>query len=314
MRESLPATLSATNDALSLVTKRRLIAVYTAAPSRMSGDLEASGELGAELSQGDIRCFAISNGKAPFPREPGGAGSAFMPPPEGLFDTLFLGRSLRLFKNAWGAAMISRIARALRPGGRLIIWFDGTSRPQGFWRLADLEQFFGTAASQTANDHAIFVIDRPPSPPPSILNWYFSSFSELILHDMSVRYDLLQHDWSEPSNPILNYDELDDPLLTGFLTNPPVKEIVRDIVAHWPRDYRTNLQNAISEHSYLIGGISYKSALINAIIRDNFTASSGLRLADFGAGYGLLAAELLLDSNCPVDSALNVDINSVNLP
>ena len=79
------------------------------------------------------------------------------------------------------------------------------------------------------------------------------------------------------------------------------------------RDFSTNLRDAINENSYLIGGISYKSALITAIIRDNFTASSGLRLADFGAGYGLLAAELLLDSNCPVDSALNVDINSVNL-
>ena len=129
---------------------------------------------------------------------------------------------------------------------------------------------------------------------------------------MSIRYDLLQHDWSERSQPILNYDELNDPLLTGFFINPPVKENGAD-VEQQPRDFRTNLQNAINENSYLIGGISYKSALINAIIRDSFTASSGLRFADFGAGYGLLAAELLLDSDCPVDSALNVDIGSVNL-
>jgi SAM-dependent methyltransferase len=322
---------------VSFATKRQLVAVYTAAPTRMAADLEGAGALGVELSKGDIRCFALSNGKASFPREPSGAGSAFMTPSEGLFDSLFLGRSLRLFKNAWGASMIAHIARTLRPGGQLIIWFDGSSRPQGFWQLADLEQFFGTATSKTANDHAVFVIDQPPNPPPSILNWYFSSFSELILHDMSIRYDLLQHDWSERSQPILNYNELNDPLLSGFFINPPVKEYV-DVMRTWaglspalrmqgvscetsagseneqrPRDFRTNLQNAINENSYLIGGISYKSALINAIIRDSFMESSGLRFADFGAGHGLLAAELLLDNDCPVDSALNVDINSVYL-
>jgi SAM-dependent methyltransferase len=314
MRQSLPDTRSASNDTLACAAKRQLIAVYTTAPTRMAADLEGAGALGAELSKADIRCFALSNGDASFPTKPGGAGSAFMPPPEGLFDSLFLGRSLCLFKNPWGAAMISHIARALRPGGRLVIWFDVTSRPQGFWRLADLEQLFGTAASQTFNDHAVFVIDRPPSPPPSILNWYFSSFSELILHDMSIRHDLLRHDWSELSGHILNYDEFNDPLLTGYFINPPVNEIIlRYIAEQLSRDFRSNLQNAISENSYLIGGISYKSALINAIIHDNFTASSGLRFADFGGGYGLLAAELLLNKDSPVDSALNIDISPCNL-
>ena len=90
-----------------------------------------------------------------------------MPPVERLFDSVLLGRSLRLLENPWGAAMIAHIAGALRPGGQLIIWFDRTSRPWGFWRLSDLEQFFETATSKTVNDHAVFVIDRPPSPPPS---------------------------------------------------------------------------------------------------------------------------------------------------
>ena len=66
MPKSSPATLSATDDGLSFVTKRELTAVYTAAPARMSGDLAALGALGAELSLGDIRCFALSNGNASF--------------------------------------------------------------------------------------------------------------------------------------------------------------------------------------------------------------------------------------------------------
>jgi SAM-dependent methyltransferase len=66
-----------------------------------------------------------------------------------------------------------------------------------------------------------------------------------------------------------------------------------------------------SNLGYYVGGLSYKSPIMAFIARSH-GLPEGLRLVDMGAGYGLLAAELLLDPVLKSGHATATDISPVN--
>jgi SAM-dependent methyltransferase len=66
-----------------------------------------------------------------------------------------------------------------------------------------------------------------------------------------------------------------------------------------------------SNLGYYVGGLSYKSPVMAFIARSH-GLPEGFRLVDMGAGYGLLAAELLLDPALGAGHATATDISPVN--
>ena len=295
------------------VPKRRstasLTGVFTASRDRLDADLEAAGPLGTRLAQREIRCLAQANGKFWFPRSREETGCVYVPLVSGTFDTVFLGRSLRLFRNAWGMAFITHAARALAPGGQLIISYSTGAIDQGFWRLSDLVTFFGADPIEIVEKHAVFWINKLPTGPRSILDWFYEGFADLMMDEMQDRITDRR-----------DYGLLNDPLLSGFIANAGrenwapgdygnrARAIGEERARRGAsRGFEEELQDAIAGHSYLMGGISYKSALLAEIIRNHCARSSGLRYCDLGGGYGLLAAEMLIAESNLVERAVNVD-------
>ena len=193
-RSAVPAAVPKSNSRASLT------GVFTASRDRLGADLEAAGPLISRLAIREkdfesgsgplaMRCFAQSDGDFWFPRNHEETGCAYVPLTSRTFHTVFLGRSLRLFRNAWGTAFIRHAARALVPEGQLMISFSNAGVDQGFWRLSDLVTFFGTDPIEIADEHAVFLIDKVPSEPRSILDWFYEGFADLMMFEMQNSHD-----------------------------------------------------------------------------------------------------------------------------
>lgn len=109
----------------------------------------------------------------------------------------------------------------------------------------------------------------------SVLDWHYRNFSEIERIYLSSSPN--DEDITEPVDPSFHRGE-----------------------------QREFLAERRPEFSYLISGVSYKSALLRYILR-NQCQRDELRLLDVGGGYGALAAELLLDPGLNIAQAIVCD-------
>jgi SAM-dependent methyltransferase len=314
----------ASSSLADLTNPQGKFGVFTSRPDRLDADIKGAGALSGQLTQNEVRCLAQSNATHCFPYGREQVGCAYVPFISGSFDNVLLGRSLRLFRNAWGAAFMAQAARSITPGGRLMVPFVPESNSQGFWRLSDLVSFFEVEPIEIGSGHASFLLKRAPSRPLSILNWFYDEFADLIIYEMQQRF------------AACDFTVLNGPVLSKFLRNASEENWAAGEYAGRARSLaerlalpdqaglalpnqaekiseQRSLGEVIREHSYFIGGISYKSALMAEIIRAHCAKRSGLRYCDLGGGYGLLAAELLLAEADLVEFAINVDYSGLNL-
>lgn len=293
------------------------VGIFCATRGQADSDLEAAGGLADQVGdKSNHRYLAQMNGGYWFPDGADRVGSAFVPLSAERFSTVFLGRSLRLFHNAWGKAFVAHAVSALKPGGRLVTWYSKAARSQGFWRLQEFIDFFGTEPLATDNGHAVFLLDRVAARPRSVLDWHYEAFSDIILHELQGR---VADSW--------DFAELDRPLYRSMLVNAERREwkpgeFGANADALWQstkhlllpqlarRSFAEEVDTIVFDHSYLIGGASYKSALVSEIVRQHGPQRPGLRVCDVGGAHGLLAAELLLAEEAgPVATAINLDLN-----
>jgi len=75
---------------------------------------------------------------------------------------------------------------------------------------------------------------------------------------------------------------------------------------------RYNLIQQLNALGYFIGGLSYKAPIIKHIIASECENRNNLNLIDMGAGYGLLAAEMLIDPSLNMENVVATDISSLN--
>jgi hypothetical protein len=259
--------------------------------------------LASHLDGADIRVFAMNGTSARMPVRGGESASLFGPMCSGQFDHVWIGRTIPLYDAPWGRAFLLRAAQLLAPEGRMYVPIDAAGRARGVFP-ADAAASFLSAPDAFSTGHRLSVAgvnhDRPVR---SILSWYFAHLAEVILEDLRIRL------MGPNTDPLLS-----DRLCAEYLLPSDALEasVVRE-----NEPPAANIDDAINlavrRQAYQVGGISSKAALVRHITRQYFGDQRNLRFADMGGGYGLLAAELLLDGDCGISDAVVVDISPYNL-
>jgi len=278
-------------------------ALYVRRDQTSGDDLADAGRVAGWGDGDSVRVFSGDSTLMCFPFRSDQTGHLLHPNPPGVFEAVFHHQSLPLFDTAWGRAHLRQLHRSLAPGGSVTVGYaeDRAAAAKGYWSLPALESFFGQKANvHEAERYATFLRNDELPAVPSVLRWYYEDCAKLVVEDMLIRPALRGASPDEVRGLLGDLPGPDAwPELTFRGTGPVAGESSSVTVAR--------------KHSYWVGGLAAKSAVMRRIIHDRFGRTGELRLLDHGGGLGLLAVEMLLEPDVPVTRAVNCDINSVNL-
>jgi hypothetical protein len=282
---------------------RRLGAALLRGADDLAKDLARCHEGAKRLDGHDIRVFASSVCDPFLPSRAHEPAALFGPWPRGLFGRVWIGRTVRLYDNPWGRAFLARANEMLTPGGEMLVPAENTGRCRGVLQLDMLTRVLGEPKQVHRGGVASIARSDSVTMPDSVLSWYTAHTAELILEDLRMR--LLG-----AASPLL-----EDPLCTEFLgSSRDLSEASATLSTPDTRaDLAGSIELAVRRQTYQVGGMSHKSTVMRQIIEDHASGDGPLAMADMGGGYGLLAAELLMDPDCRVGQAVNVDLSPFNI-
>ena len=289
-------------------------------------DAEAFEQAIQGVTTGDLRHFAQMSGNVLFPPDAQSCGSSYVGHGYNLFSDVLLGRSVRLFQCPWGRAFLrNAMQRTNMDDGKLHVSTvrNRVAERDSTWSPESLETLFGVdvlAVSEGASV-ATFPHVSADHPSESILDWYFENI-------FTVAIEVVLHTAERAVSHYVRSDEMFLECLLGhgervvggsrkWIRNAEhcatdEDEVIRE--TNRPQgDYRTQLNSVLKEHAYLVGGIAYKQPAVANIVRECCDYNEGLRVADFGGGYGLFAAEMCLDPDLDVALSVCCDSSTMNL-
>ena len=185
------------------------------------------------------------------------AGNFFFPTLPNYLDRFYIGISIPLFANNWGASFLLQLLKVLKPDGAIIlpVYPEGQAQEKGYWSRSFLENIFlsrqrwtGFSNVRAENDGvmSLRVGRKWPDPIPSSIEWFYQQRANMMLED------LLESNGSHDIQAIF----------TGLIENV------------W-KNY-TN------------------SAVIERIILDHFGAKTSVTIQNVTNDFGLLITDLLL--------------------
>ena len=127
----------------------------------------------------------------------GKVGNFFYPILPDALDRIYIGISVSLFANHWGASFILELLKHLKPGGSIIVpvYPEGQAAEKDFWSRSFLENIFlsrerwtGFSNITAENDGvmSIRVGRKWPAPMPSSIEWFFKERSNLLLASLQA--------------------------------------------------------------------------------------------------------------------------------
>lgn len=203
----------------------------------------------------------------------GQTGNFFYPRLPNLLDRIYIGISIPLFANNWGAAFLLQLLKILKPSGAIIlpVYPEGQAQEKGYWSRSFLENIFlsrqrwtGFSNVTAENDGvmSLRVGRKWPDPIPSSIEWFYQQCVNIAL---------------EKSLETKSEDEIH--IVFSDLVNK-----VWENYAH--------------------------SAVIERIILDTCGAKTPLKLQTISDDYGLLTTELLLSPYINVQKCKTINISN----
>lgn len=208
-------------------------------------------------------------------------GNFFFPARGAALDRIYIGPSICLFANNWGASLLLELLKVLKPGGSIVlpVYPEGQAAEKGYWSRSFLENIFlsrtrwrGMSNIYAENDGVMSMrVGRKwPDPIPSTAEWFFQQRSNLLLHS------------------ILGAEQNND-------TYSLLQEVFVGLCKLICDEYRNSalLEQIISEQP---GGKNRQSISVGHV----------------GQDYGLLVTDLLLGKNTPVSSGATYHVGACN--
>ena len=197
-------------------------------------------------------------------------GNFFYPVLPEALDKIYIGISVSMFANHWGASFLLELLKHLKPGGAIIlpVYPEGQAAEKDYWSRSFLENIFLSRArwsgfsNITAENDGVMTIRvgrKWPDPMPSSIEWFFKERSNL--------------------------------LLAGLQSN---------IVSH---DLTTHLKQAFIPLCKMIWNEYSNSAVTERIISDYIGKKTASTLVHVGRDYGMLANDVILSSFVQVQKA-----------
>lgn len=208
------------------------------------------------------------------------------------YNKILIGSDLNLLEGAWAAALLGRCRSALAAGGSIFVPVFGNDHgdAQGRFQTSWIENLLGSIAA--------------------------TSTYRIRLHPISAlkrRVGLIGMRYARIDSP--KVCERRFSILSAFVENrerfvgASAKAMGSELGHSEEHDRR-----AMMNHSYYVGGVRYKAAIVGGIVRELVSKKDqGLAMLDVGGGYGLLSCELLGDEGLGIEEATNCDCSSTNL-
>lgn len=205
----------------------------------------------------------------------GQVGNFFYPVLPEALDRIYIGISVSLFANYWGASFLLELLKSVKPGGSVVlpVYPEGQAHEKDFWSRSFLENIFlsrerwtGFSNITAENDGVMSMrIGRKmPAPMPSSAEWFFKERSNLMLAS-------LQRD------------------------NRGV-----DISTHLQQQFVPLCKMMWQEYT--------ASAVVEHIIKKYVVNKKAIKLTHIGSDYGMLANDVLLSSFVNVNSAISYHV------
>jgi len=196
----------------------------------------------------------------------------FMP---NLLDRIYIGPSVPLFANNWGASFLLQLLKVLKPGGTIIlpVYPEAQAHEKGYWSRSFLENVFlsrqrwsGFSNVSAENDGvmSLQVGRKWPDRIPSTIEWFYQQRSNLVLQEM--------------------------------ITANTEKDI--------PAIYSRMAEKVWNNYTY--------SAVIEKVISDRFGSKTPVVIQNISNDYGLLLTELLLSPYINVVSGVTSNVSTTN--
>ncbi len=204
----------------------------------------------------------------------GKVGNFFYPVLPDALERIYIGISVSLFANHWGASFILELLKHLNPGGSIIVpvYPEGQAAEKDFWSRSFLENIFlsrerwtGFSNITAENDGvmSIRVGRKWPTPMPSSIEWFFKERSNLLLASLQAGKsdgDVSQHIKQSFTPPCkIIWDEYAASAVTERIITQYVGKKQQSTMLHIGSDYGmlandvilsslVNVQNAQSWH------------------------------------------------------------------
>ena len=191
----------------------------------------------------------------------GKVGNFFYPLTPNLLDRIYIGISISLFANHWGASFLLELLKQVKPGGAIIlpVYPEGQAAEKNYWSRSFLENIFlsrtrwrGMSNINAENDGVMSLREgrKWPEPLPSSIEWFYQQRSNLLLKNLMVNNDR--------------------------------------------SDTRSFLQKTFAQLCQIVWQEYTTSAVTERIIIDHFGAKTPVTINQVGSEYGLLVNDLML--------------------
>ena len=128
----------------------------------------------------------------------GKVGNFFYPLMPNLIDRIYIGISISLFANHWGASFLLELLKVVKPGGAIIlpVYPEGQAAEKGYWSRSFLENIFlsrtkwrGFSNITAENDGvmSLRVGRKWPDRLPSTIEWFYRERSALVLRSLTAK-------------------------------------------------------------------------------------------------------------------------------
>ena len=126
----------------------------------------------------------------------GQVANFFYPTQPNLLDRIYIGISIPLFANNWGASFLLQLLKVLTPDGAIIlpVYPEGQAQEKGYWSRSFLENIFlsrqrwtGFSNVRAENDGVMSMrVGRKwPDPISSTVEWFYKQRSNILLEKLS---------------------------------------------------------------------------------------------------------------------------------
>jgi hypothetical protein len=208
----------------------------------------------------------------------GRVGNFFYPVLPEAIDRIYIGISVSLFANHWGASFLLELLKQVRPGGDIVlpVYPEGQAHEKDYWSRSFLENIFlsrqrwtGFSNITAENDGvmSLRVGRKWPEPMPSSIEWFYKERSNLLLASLQ----------SEGLG----------------------------------QDINQSLQREFSSLCQLIWNEYSTSAVTEKIISDLYGKNSAISVAHVGCNYGLLVNDLILSPYVNVEQGASWHVGGI---
>ena len=209
----------------------------------------------------------------------GKVGNFFYPVLPEPIDRIYIGISVSLFANHWGASFLLELLKHVKPGGDIVlpVYPEGQAHEKDYWSRSFLENIFlsrqrwtGFSNITAENDGvmSLRVGRKWPDPMPSSVEWFFKERSNLLLARLQAKG-------------------------AG-------------------QDIEQSLQEVLIPMCELIWHEYSMSAVIEKIISDLYGKTSSTSVVHVGSNYGLLLNDLMYSPYVNVEQGCSWHVGEIN--